>query len=434
MPCRALTAFSLTLLSGLGCHRESGALGPTDVDPPTGSRRNVLLIIADDMGKDATSGFSEGSIKPQTPQLDQLAASGLTFTNLWVNPTCSPTRATMITGRYGFRTGVTRSGRSLPTSETTLQSYIGLETGNAYATAVVGKWHLSQSSTFDPEILGIDYYAGVLGAGPESYYEWSLTEDGVSTTETGYNTEVLTDLAIDWVRDQAGAWFLWLAYNAPHTPFHVPPEDMHTQGALPHFRPGMDATPYYMAAIEAMDSEIGRLLDSLTLEERANTTVIFVGDNGTPNQVVQAPFTPGTAKGSVYEGGINTPMFVTGSGVVRTGTDDNLINGTDLFATIAALAGSSVTEVNDSRSFLPLLGSVGTHREFLFSEIDDDAGVRWALRDQRYKLIVNEHGDEQMFDLLADPYEGSDLIDIGLDASQSQAKAELLAWMETTRG
>jgi len=130
-----------------------------------------------------------------------------------------------------------------------LQRYIAEETDGGYATALIGKWHLSNSPTFNPESLGIDYYAGVLGAAPESYYDWQLTEGGASTTSAGYNSEVLTDRAIDWVQSQERPWFLWLAYNAPHSPFHVPPSEMHSQGALPEFRRGMDATPYYMAGL-----------------------------------------------------------------------------------------------------------------------------------------------------------------------------------------
>ena len=101
----------------LSCSTGDRVETPVDVETPIKSGENILLIIADDMGKDATVGFSEGSIKPDTPHLNNIRTSGLTFTNLWVNPSCAPTRASLITGKYGFRTGVTWSGRSLPGSE-----------------------------------------------------------------------------------------------------------------------------------------------------------------------------------------------------------------------------------------------------------------------------------------------------------------------------
>ena len=414
----------------VACTSPEPALSPDEPVSSLDSSRNILLIIADDLGKDAMPGFVEGTLKPNTPTLDVLTSDGLTFENLWVTPTCAPTRASIITGRHGFRTGVTRSGAPLSSAETTLQAYIDSESERPYSTAVVGKWHLSRSASFNPESMGIDYYAGVLTSDVDDYYGWPLTADGVTTTETGYSTEVLTDLAIEWVHTQDKSWFLWLAYNAPHTPFHVPPADTHTQGALPPYQPGMDGLPYYLAAIEAMDFHIGRLLESLSPAERAETTVIFIGDNGSPRQAVQAPYTVNTSKGSVYQGGINTPMLISGGQLSRRGTDGSLISSTDLFTTIAALAGVSVTEAGDSRSFLPLLSAPSPHRDYVYSGIEESGvGVWVTARGERYKLIVHPDGDQEMFDLLTDPYEGTELIQFGLDPAQSAAKADLAAWL-----
>lgn len=425
---------SLAGVTSLGCADGPAPVEPAGASPATDSQRNILFIIADDLGKDAVTGFSEGSVKPNTPHLDGLTATGLTFSNLWVTPSCAPTRAAAITGRYGFRTGVTKSGKALPSSETVVQAYIEQEVGDAYTTAVVGKWHLSRSLSFNPESLGIDYYAGILEAEVDDYFQWPLTEDGVTTTETGYATEVLTDLAIEWVGRQERPWFLWLAYNAPHAPFHAPPAEMHSQGALPEFRTGMDPTAHYMAAVEALDYQLGRLLVSLTPAERAQTTIIFVGDNGSPRAVAQAPYGATTSKGSLYQGGINTPLVVSGRQVTRTGTDDSIINSTDLFATIAELAGVEVSEIGDSKSFLSLLSSGGTHREFAYSAIEEDGGISWTVRDRRHKLIVRAGGEEEMFDLLADPYEQVDLHDAGLDDSQLQTKATMNAWLVSIGG
>ena len=423
-----VVAVWLTLCS---CTSSDTTAIPADPDGSVDSERNILLIIADDLGKDAMPGFSEGIVKPNTPTLDGLAADGLTFTNLWVTPTCAPTRASIITGRHGFRTGVTRSGAALSSNETILQAFMASTADRRYATAVVGKWHLSRSSSFNPESMGIDYYAGILTADVDDYYAWPLTADGVTTTQTGYTTEVLTDLAIDWVRDQDDSWFLWLAFNAPHTPFHVPPADTHSQGDLGSFQPGTDALPHYMAAIEAMDHHIGRLLDSLSPSERAETTVIFIGDNGSPRQTVQPPYSSGAAKGSVYQGGINTPLLVSGGQLERRGSDASLISSTDLFATIAELAGGSVTEIHDSRSFVPLLRSPGPHRDFVFSAIEEVGTGTWTTaRNEQFKLIIDPGGGEEMFDLLADPYEQSDLISRGLTTSESTTRSELIAWLE----
>ena len=159
--------------------------------------------------------------------------------------------------------------------------------------------------------MGVDYFAGLLGGGVQSYTNWDLNENGVTTTSTAYTTTKFTDLAIDWVSAQSQPWFLWLAYNAPHTPFHLPPTNLHNQGDLPADDASIEANPlpYYQAMIEAMDSEMGRLLSTMTQEDRDNTLIIFVGDNGTPSEVVQE-YNSNRAKGSIYQGGVNVPMVI----------------------------------------------------------------------------------------------------------------------------
>lgn len=402
------------------CSKEDATVISPDIDSP-----NILLIIADDLGKDAISGFAEGSIKPSTPNINAIRNNGLTFSNFWVNPICSPTRATIITGKYGYRTGVKGVGDVLSSSEVTLQKYISENTNNQYATALVGKWHLSGNTTVNPETFGIDYYAGLIRGAVDDYYQWQLTEDGATSLQTNYTTEVFTDLAIDWINDQSKPWFLWLAYNAPHTPFHVPPGNMHAQGALADYTAGKDPTPYFMAAIEAMDYQIGRLLSNLPADERDNTIIIFIGDNGTPNQVAQSPYTSSTVKNTLYQGGINTPMFISGKGVSRTGTDHNLLNGTDLFATIAELAGITTPQYQDSKSFKSLLSQSAAIRTYQYSELNNGTLDSWTIRNSQYKIIVDANGKEEMYDLGNDPYEQSDLLNGTLSSAALNAKMEL---------
>jgi len=422
-----LTVFLLILYS---CSKNEDNT-PTDQNntpPSVNTTPNILLIIADDMGKDATFGFTEGTIKPNTPNINNIKNSGVTFNNCWVYPTCTPTRASIITGKYGYRTDIKWVGGELDNTETILHKYIKEQTNNAYTTAIVGKWHLSGNSSMgiNPEDFGMDYYAGLTGGGVQSYNQWLLTESGQQTNETSYITEKFTDLAIDWVSVQNKPWFLWLAYTAPHTPFHAPPIEMHSQGNLPNYVNGMDATPYYMAAIETMDYQIGRLLNSMSENERENTIIIFVGDNGTPNQVAQFPYSSSTAKGSLNQGGINTPLFVSGPNVSRIGaTDNNLITSTDLFATIAELSGISVTEINDSKSFKTLLSETSTIRDFQYSEKNDGINDLWTISNGLYKLIVNANGNEEMYNLNSDPYEGNNLLNEPLNINQLEAKTAL---------
>lgn len=403
------------------CKKESSDDTSTDSSSP-----NILLIIADDLGKDAINGYPEGSIKPNTPNINDIRSKGLTFNNFWSNPVCSPTRASLLTGKYGYRTNVKGASDILSPSETSLQKYINDNSSNKYATAIVGKWHLAgTNNTFNPETMGIDYYSGLIRGAVTDYYNWQLTEDGSTKTQNSYITEAFTTSSINWINQQTKPWFLWLAYNAPHAPFHVPPSTMHSQGNLPEYTNGMDATPYYMAAIEAMDFQIGRLLNSIPSDVRDNTLIIFIGDNGTVNQVAQSPYLSSRVKSTLYQGGINVPLFISGHGVKKTGTENNLIDVTDLFSTIAEVAGVKSSAIHDSQSFKSLFTSSATIRNYQYSEIKDDNNDMWAISNGKYKLIVNANGDKQLFYLTTDPYESINLLDSNLTSEQTSAMLAL---------
>ena len=414
----------LVLLIFFSCSKyieQENSIEITNAESP-----NILFIIADDLGKDAINNFSEGIIKPNTPNIDAIRNNGISFSNFWSNPTCTPTRASIITGKYGYRTGLKSIGDELSISETTLQEYISTQTNNKYASAIVGKWHLSgNNSTINPEIFGIDYYAGLIRGAVADYYQWILSEDGVSSQNTEYITEVFTDLSIDWINQQSKPWFMWLAYNAPHTPFHVPPSNMHSQGNLPPYTNRLDPVPYYIAAIEAMDFQIGRLLENISEDERNNTIMIFIGDNGTPNQVAQRPYSSSTVKNTLYQGGINVPMFISGNSISRSGTDNNLITSTDLFATIAEIAGSLTNEIHDSKSFKSLFTESTSLREYQYSELFNGVDDEWTISNGTYKLIGNSVGMEEMYNLVNDPYENSNLLNGTLSIIEQNKKSEL---------
>lgn len=404
------------------------------VDTPSAAAPNILFIIADDLGKDALNGFTEGSIKPNTPNIDAIRAGGLSFNNFWTYPTCTPTRAAILTGKYGYRTNVKGAGDVLAQSEVSLQQYISDNTNDAYASAVIGKWHLAgNNSSVNPEDFEIDYYSGLIRGAVDDYYQWQLTEDGATSLQTDYVTEVFTDLSIDWIQEQSKPWFLWLAYNAPHAPFHVPPSTMHNQGALPEYSDGLEPLPYYFAAIEAMDFQIGRLLESISAEEKENLVIIFIGDNGTPNQVAQSPYSSVKVKNTLYQGGVNVPMFISGSSILRTGTDENLITSSDLFATIAQIAGTSVTEIHDSKSFASLFTADDSIRDYQYSEMNNGTSDKWTTSNGTYKLIINADGDEELYNLTNDAYEDSNLLNGNLSSSEQEVKAVLETALGTIR-
>ena len=399
---------------------------------------NILLIIADDMGLDATPGYNIGSLKPNMPTLQGLMTSGLKFNNLWSNPTCTPTRGTIITGKYGFRTNVTEVNDNLSTAEISLQKHLD-NTNSGYNHAVIGKWHLSNSASH-PVDMGLNYYAGVLGGGVPSYTNWPLNINGQTSNSTAYATTKFTDLAIDWIDGQSEPWFLWLAYNAAHTPFHLPPNNLHYQGNLPSDQASVDANPlpYYLAMLEAMDTEMGRLISSMSEGEKENTIIIFIGDNGTPNEVAQE-YNSNRVKGSLYQGGINVPMIISGKNVTRVNDIENaLINTTDLFATISELAGNSTSEIHDSKSFKDLLSSSNTNtRAYVYAERGDNgATADYTIRNATHKYIYFNDGSERLYNLSTNPLENPNLLNANqppLSAADSAIKDELIAELNSIR-
>ena len=383
-------------------------------DSSTSSQPNILLIISDDQGIDASAQYSLSSDLPVTPRLNQLAAEGIIFDNAWATPACTTTRAAIITGKYGINSGVISNEDVIADNEITIQSYLSdAENSSNYGLAIIGKWGLGGGNVSNdhPLLMGVEYFAGSLRRAISNYFQWDLTINGVTTRSEIYNTTKLTDLAIDWIDSQEEPWFLWLAYTAPHDPYHLPPSKLHGRELSGE---ASDITtnprPYYLASIEAMDSEIGRLMDSIGSATLENTVIIYVGDNGTPNNVIdRAVFSNG--KSSVSEGGIRVPLIVSGAGVSRQDSrEDSLINVTDIFATVSELAGNDVTKIFDSISFLNLLKSVNVGgRGYNYVDFERNGVLRWTIRDDRYKLIVNANGNQRLYDLLVDPYERSAL-------------------------
>ena len=426
--------FSLTIVFLFSCKKETNSSSTFDCGGLTDTRPNILLIIGDDMGLDATPGYNVGTIKPNVPNIQNMINQGVRYNNFWSYPVCTPTRSSMLTGKYGFRTNILKVGDVLSTSETSLQSHIDNNTGNRYAHAVIGKWHLSTSPSH-PTDMGVGYYAGLLSGAAKSYSNWNFTENGATSNSTDYITTKITDLAIDWVDDQTKPWFLWLAYTAPHSPFHLPPTVMHSQGALPSDSASIAANPlpYYMAMIEAMDYQIGRLLDSMSQAERDNTIIIFIGDNGTPNQVVQR-YSSQRAKGSVYKGGINVPMIVSGNGVNRINeTDDAFVSTVDVYATIADLTGTGTTDINDSKSFKNTFSdqNKGT-RNYIYSEVgnNSNSNTDYTIRNNTHKYIRFDDGTEALYNLSINEFENPNLMApsrLPLSTSDSIIKAELEA-------
>ena len=375
---------------------------------------NILLLIADDFGVDVSPCYS--ATPATAPRLTALCDQMLIFDNVWSSPTCSPTRSGILTGRHGFRTGIEEqvtgnNGLQIGADEVTLPRLLDA-TDSGYAHASFGKWHLGGDAS-TPNDMGWSHFSGLLQGGLQDYEDWDETTNGVTERVTTYSTTEIINDTYNWIDSQSSPWLAWVAFNAPHTPFHLPPANLHSQDGLSGSAADIDANPdaYYDAAVEALDTEIGRLLDSIPPEELANTTIIFMGDNGTPAQV--SDFDRTQSKGSLYEGGVHVPMMMWGAGVETSGRTDALVGTIDLNSTILELAGvtwpaEALSDVKDSRSFAPLLDVGGSiDDEIIFTQINGTETPRpktgWAARTSRYKLIRFELDNSSLFfDLEAD--------------------------------
>lgn len=390
-------------------------------------RPNILLIIADDMGVDALKGYDVGTILPNTPNIDKLRESGVTFTNTWACPACTPTRASMLTGKYGVNSGVNTVPGILGSNQKSIFKELDELTDNAYANCVVGKWHISRPINIDhPYDHGADDFMGIMKYGVEDYSNWTKVENHASSTCTEYVTRYFTDYASNWINQQKKPWLMWLAHVAPHTPFHVPPSKMYTsKNVNTNFQK-------FITMIETLDYEVGRLLDSIPQNVLDNTVILFIGDNGTPGNLIQG-FPLKRGKNTIYQGGINVPLIVSGYGVTRKNeTEDALINACDIYATIAQIAQTDAyptNKVNDSHSFKQLLKcSNGFKRNYNYMEMGANKNTStdiYAIRDSIYKIIYDIDGNKEMFNLSIDPFETNNLLSSDLNTEELAIKLDL---------
>lgn len=392
------------LLSGLGFAAERDPQAP-----------NILLIVADDLGY-ADLGY-HGSPDIQTPHLDALARSGVSFSNAYVTaPVCMPSRMGMLTGRYQQRFGMQTLGNDavgIPASETNLAQMLR---GGGYTTAVIGKWHLGGDPEFRPNVRGFDEFYGFLD-GNISYYPGSgqFWHNDAPTEKPPYATDGFGEKAVDFIHKNAGRpFFLYLAFNAPHTPMQAP---RHYYSRFAHIAdPGRRM---YAAMVAAMDDNIGRVLGALRAERiEDNTLIVFLSDNGGAPQNYSANDPLRSYKYEVFEGGVRVPLVVRWrAGGVQAGTQsDWVVSALDLVPTLLAASGTPyrVKLPLDGENLLPLLRGQN-------HTLERDRPLYWrygpyqaAMRSGDWKLIQCGVGNNQnpaweLYHLSEDPGETKNL-------------------------
>jgi arylsulfatase A-like enzyme len=406
---------------------------------------NLIIILADDLGY-ADVGFN-GCRDIPTPNIDSLARDGVRCSDGYVShPFCSPTRAGLLTGRYQQRFGHennpvynpedTVSG--LPTSEVLLPRVLK---DAGYVSGIVGKWHLGAAERFHPLDRGFDEFFGFLGGGhqyfPERWggkaeYTTDLMRGRSFVKENEYLTDAFAREAEAFVeRHRDRPFFLYLAFNAPHTPLQAPPR------YLDRFRSITDEKRRtYAAMISALDDGVGRLLAKLRAHQlEEGTLVVFLSDNGGPigdrgNGSSNRPLRAG--KGTTYEGGIRVPYALRWTGTLPAGTlYEHPVSSLDLFATAVALGGVSPAPGRplDGVDLIPYLrgDKSGQPHEALFWRTG--GGTSFAARFGPRKLVEPQPGTLELYDLVRDKAETNDLAPSQADAVRQLAHLKD-AWRE----
>jgi arylsulfatase A-like enzyme len=416
---RILVASAAFVLSSAAVHA---------VETPSPPRPNIITIVGDDIGW-GDVGFHGSSIK--TPNIDRLAAGGARLDRFYVNPICSLTRASFLTGQFVARTGVNnRSG--LPLDYRIFPADLR---DAGYQTWMCGKWHLGGSAEnaftgreYHPDARGFDYFYGFLG-GAVDYFTHANRESGSSdwwrngeqVAEKGYSTDLLADEAIGLIknRETNRPFFLHLAFNAAHGPLQAPDG---TSG-------GRGKSGTYKAVVEAMDSAVGRVLSALDEQNIADSTIVlFFCDNGAQDGQGGSNGPLRGAKGGAYEGGVRSAAVLRYPAAIRAGSEfGQWMWVGDVWPTLAAAAGVTPqpSKPFDGVNMWPALVAADAVKRAPFAV--GSKSMAWF--EPPWKLIVSADSLAQLYNLDDDPGESRDLA-----ASNAEQVAKMTADLKGSLG
>ncbi len=389
---------------------------------------NVVLIMTDDQGWWDLSCHGHPTL--ETPHLDRLASESVEFMRFYASPVCTPTRASLMTGRHYQRTGAIDTYRGLDTLDTSEVTLAEMFQRKGYTTAQTGKWHLGRYARYHPMARGFDEYFGFWQYGYINRYFDSdeLWHNREPVVTKGYVTDVLTDQAIRFIQSHPDApFFLYVPYNAPHFP-HLAPDDL-IEKYLGKDLPLREAR--IAAMIDSIDQNVGRILAALDANDLVDdTVVIFMSDNGGVSRSYKAGLRGN--KGSTYEGGIRVPFFARWPGQFPAGAKvgpEVMGQHIDLFPTLCELIGvdpPSGVDL-DGKSLLSILraGKGESPREYAFHQwcrARPDPDKSWAVQSVRYKLVNGE-----LFDMKNDPGETKNLAEAHPDIAK-KLHDEFMRW------
>ena len=386
---------------------------------------NIVFILADDLGFNDV-GYHGSKIK--TPNIDKLASEGVRLEQFYVQPVCSPTRSSLMTGRYpmryGLQVGVVRpwADYGLPLEERTLAQALK---DAGYKTAICGKWHLGHlNSKYLPTARGFDHQYGHYN-GALDYFthirdkglDWHRDDEPLH--EEGYTTDLLADESVRLIEqhDVSRRMFLYVPFNAVHSPFQVPEPyiDMYKHIKAKNRR-------IYAGMVTCMDDAIGRIITALDKRSmKRNTLIIFCSDNGGVGGIADNGPLRGH-KAQLYEGGVRVPATVTWPGVLKAGTIvHEPLHIVDMYPTLIKLAGGNLIQKQplDGKDAWPTIaeGKTSPHEDILLNVTPANGAIRcgdWKLV-HNGDIGANSTGEKadrdvlELFDLADDPFEKNDL-------------------------
>ena len=379
------------------------------------SKPNIIIILADDAGY-SDFGFM-GSDEIKTPNLDKLASDGVTFNNAYVSASvCSPSRAGLLTGMYQQRFGHECNldsdvNNSFDPNQITIAE--ALQT-KGYNTGLIGKWHLGDKKQNHPLNNGFDYFWGFISGARNYFYNPSeeyrnsvrnVVENNSQTKFEGYLTDVLGDKAVNFIdknHQSNSPFFLFLSFNAPHTPMQAKKE------VLEKFKD--NPRKVYASMMWSMDEAIGSVINELKENGQYNNTIIyFLSDNGaTSSKSSSSPFPFKGWKGNQYEGGIKTPMTMTWKNKIKPNTQFNgFISSLDIFKTSLEVSNVDKSSMKnaDGKNIMSSLNNKTIENEDLFWRKDKMATVRSG----NYKLIRLNDTSTVLYNIKKNYYEDLDL-------------------------
>ncbi len=386
---------------------------------------NIVLILADDMGWGDIR--SNGNLSIKTPVLDRLAEKSMSFDRFYVCPLCAPTRAEMLTGRYFLRAGVSSVSQGYENINPRETTFAEILKQNGYATGCFGKWHNGAYYLQHPNRKGFDEYVGFMVGHFGYYYDAIYQHNDAEVKSEGYVTDYFTQQALGFIeKNKDIPFFCYVPYNVPHSPFQVPEKYFKKYKTK-----GLDdelACVYGM--VENMDENIGLILSKLEqLKIIENTIVIFLSDNG-PNTFRYNGGMKGK-KGSVDEGGVRTPFYISWQGTIKAGTTAQLAQGIDLFPTLLELCAINykpVLPIDGVDLSKTIFKKAVNFDRYIYSRqpqypLQSRAG---SIRNNRYRLTI-ENGNTLLYDMLNDPSQKVNIADKFPDIRNKLA-AEYKKW------